>query len=206
MCKQSVRHVSTTKYLWSIVSIGRQRLVKSCFFCFLFFSDFFFNSHYLEKSFHGPGAKTFYKNLKKCPWTRPKMVVRGPCPYRVFTDPGPCFVLTRSKWLPSHTKFFSEFSFSPFPLCTSIWLPGKFFMGAFSRTKTNDNLYNLRDWSHHFVFSALYLLLFSPSPFEKMCAKFKREMLYCAWWWPPCGIYLENKESGASLDQQLIVE
>ena len=31
MCKQSVRHVSTTKYLWSIVSIGRQRLVKSFF-------------------------------------------------------------------------------------------------------------------------------------------------------------------------------
>ena len=144
--------------------------------------------------------------LKKCPWTRPMMVVRGPCPKRVFTDPGPCFVLTRSKWLPSHTKFFSEFSFSPFPLCTSIWLPGKFFMGAFSRTGTNDNLYNLRDWSHHFVFSVLYLLLFSPSPFEKMYVKFKREMLYCAWWWPPCGIYLENKESGASLDQQLIVE
>ena len=66
--------------------------------------------------------------------------------------PAPCFVLTRSKWLPSHTKFFAEFSFSPFPLCTSIWLPGKFFMGAFSRTETNDNLYNLRDWSHHFVF------------------------------------------------------
>ena len=66
--------------------------------------------------------------------------------------PAPCFVLTRSKWLPSHTKFFAEFSFSPFPLCTSIWLPGKFFMGAFSRTGTNDNLYNLRDWSHHFVF------------------------------------------------------
>ena len=45
--------------------------------------------------------------------------------------PTPCFVLTRSKWLPSHTKFFAEFSFSPFPLCTSIWLPGKFFMGLF---------------------------------------------------------------------------
>ena len=45
--------------------------------------------------------------------------------------PGPCFVLTRSKWIPSHTKFFAEFSFSPFPLCTSIWLPGKFFMGLF---------------------------------------------------------------------------
>ena len=66
--------------------------------------------------------------------------------------PGPCFVPTRSEWLPSHTKFVAEFSFSPFPLCTSIWLPGKFFMGAFSQTGTNDNLYDLRDWSHHFVF------------------------------------------------------
>ena len=25
--------------------------------------------------------------------------------------PAPCFVLTRSKWLPSHTKFFAEFFF-----------------------------------------------------------------------------------------------
>ena len=82
--------------------------------------------------------------------------------------PGPCFVLTRSKWIPSHTKFFAEFSFSPFPLCTSIWLPGKFFMGAFSRTGTNDNLYNLRDWSHQSGFSVLDLLLSSPSRFEKM--------------------------------------
>ena len=67
-------------------------------------------------------------------------------------DSGPCLVLTRSKWLTSHTKFFAEFSFSPFPLCTSIWLPGKFFMGAFTWTGTNENLFNLRDWSHHFVF------------------------------------------------------
>ena len=32
------------------------------------------------------------------------------------------------------------------------------------------------------TFSVLYLLLFSPSQFEKMFVKFKREMLYCAWW------------------------
>ena len=106
VCKQSVRHVSTTKYCnqsWASVDS-----VSSNLFFFLCL----FNSYYLEKSVHGPGAKPFYKN-----------------------------------WQSVH-----EFSFSPFPLCTSIWLPGKFFMGAFSRTGTNDNLYNLRDWSHHFVF------------------------------------------------------
>ena len=78
-------------------------------------------------------------------------------------------------------------------------------MGAFSRTGTNDNLYNLRDWSHHFVFSVLYLLLFSPSRFEKMYVKFKREI--------KCYIVrdgsphagLENKESGASFDYIQIV-
>ena len=87
MCKQSVRHVSTTKYLWAIVSIGRQRLVKSCFFfCFLFFCFFvflfFFNSHYLEKGFHVPGAKPFYK-IKKS--------VHGPGPKRGSTNPQSMF-------------------------------------------------------------------------------------------------------------------
>ena len=77
MCKQSVRHVSTTKYLWSIVSIGRHCLVKS----FL--------------SVHGPGTKPSYKDKKNVhgpgqwqgvhgpghengPWIRSKEGVHGP--------------------------------------------------------------------------------------------------------------------------------
>ena len=77
MCKQSVRHVSTTKYLCSIVSIGRQCLVKS----FL--------------SVHGPGTKPSYTDKKVAmdlvndrgsmdpvhengPWTRSKEGVHGP--------------------------------------------------------------------------------------------------------------------------------
>ena len=57
MCKQSVHHVSRTKYLWSIVSIGRQCPVKSILGIFLFLIV------------HGPGAKPSYKNKKNCPWT-----------------------------------------------------------------------------------------------------------------------------------------
>ena len=96
MCKQSVRHVSTTKYLSSIVSSRtacRQILVFFLFFVFLFvFFLCLFNSHYLEKSVHGPGAKPFYtEKLTKCPWTRSIIVVCGPGPKRGSTDPQSMF-------------------------------------------------------------------------------------------------------------------
>ena len=96
MCKQSVRHVSTTKYLWSIMSIGRQRLVNFFFFFALF----------LFLSVHGSLVQNLLIKIKKNlsmdlvhdrgsmdpvyesgPWTRSKE--RGPS--------GPCFVLTPSQ-------------------------------------------------------------------------------------------------------------
>ena len=83
MCKHSVRHVSITKYLWSIVSIDRQRLVK-----------YFFGT---ISVFECPWTwcKTFLQKLKK--------TVHGPGPWKWSMDPvqtggpwtpGPCFVLT----------------------------------------------------------------------------------------------------------------
>ena len=77
------------------------------------------------------------------PWTRSKEGVYGP-PVHVLSSP----VLNGSLLTPN----FSWILFFSISTLQSIWLPGKFFMGAFSRTGTNDNLYNLRDWSHHFVF------------------------------------------------------
>ena len=92
VCKQSVHHVSRTKYLWSIVSIGRQCPVKSILGIFLFLIV------------HGPGAKPSYKNKKKLsmdlvhdrgsmdtvhesgPWTRSKEGVHGP-PVHVLSSP-----------------------------------------------------------------------------------------------------------------------
>ena len=94
MCKQSVRHVSTTKYLWSLVSIGRQRLVKSFFGTISVFGVSMDLVQNLQKNVHGPG-----------PWQG----VHGPGPWKWSMDPvqrggpwtrGPCFVLTR-QLLPS---------------------------------------------------------------------------------------------------------
>ena len=88
MCKQSVHHVSRTKYLWSIVSIGRQCPVKSILGIFLFLIV------------HGPGAKPSYKNKKNCPWawsmtggpwTRSMKVVHGPGPKWGSMDPWSMF-------------------------------------------------------------------------------------------------------------------
>ena len=68
ICKQSVRHVSTTKYLWTITSIGRQLLVKSNIFALFLF---LFISHYLKKVSMDP--------VHECgPWTRSKVGVHGP--------------------------------------------------------------------------------------------------------------------------------
>ena len=53
ICKQSVGHVSTTKYVDSFFS-------NLVFVLFLFL----FISRYFKKSVHGPGPKPFYKNKK----------------------------------------------------------------------------------------------------------------------------------------------
>ena len=57
ICKQSVGHVSTTKYVDSFLS----NLIFALFL-------FLFISHYLQ-SVHGHSPKPFY-NKKKCPWTQ----------------------------------------------------------------------------------------------------------------------------------------
>ena len=106
------------------------------------------------------------------PWTLSKEWVYGPL-VQVSSPP----VLNGSLLTPS---FSLNSLFLHFHSARQFGCLANFCMGAFSRTGTNDSLYNLRDWSHHFVFSALYLLLFSPPRFEKMYVKFKHEMLYCA--------------------------
>ena len=94
MCKQSVHHVSTTKYLWSIVIIGRQRLVKSFFGTISVFGVSMDLVQNLQKNVHGPD-----------PWQG----AHGHGPWKWSMDPvqrggpwtrGPCFVLTR-QLLPS---------------------------------------------------------------------------------------------------------
>ena len=77
ICKQSVRHVSTTKYLWTITSIGRQLLVKSNIFALFLF---LFISHYLKKvsmdPVHDRGCMDPVH--ESGPWTRSKVGVHGP--------------------------------------------------------------------------------------------------------------------------------
>ena len=94
MCKQSVHHVSTTKYLWSIVIIGRQRLVKSFLGTISVFGVSMDLVQNLQKNVHGPD-----------PWQG----AHGHGPWKWSMDPvqrggpwtrGPCFVLTR-QLLPS---------------------------------------------------------------------------------------------------------
>ena len=87
MCKQSIRHVSKTKYLWSSANISRQRLVKSYFYTISVLIHF---SLFLKKNVLSIKIKSVNEPSL---WQG----VHGPGPWKWCMDRvqsgGPCFVL-----------------------------------------------------------------------------------------------------------------
>ena len=95
ICKQSVRHVSATKYLWTITSIGWQLLVRSNIFALFLF---LFISHYLKKVSMDPvhDRASMDPVHESGPWTWSKVGVHGPLVH--------VWVLTRDCYISSVTS------------------------------------------------------------------------------------------------------